>query len=102
MKNGKVNTYPARIARDQAKTVAAGMPMWWTAADEVDRNAARLGCQEPDRECVDCRVACCPEARRMCRTCASWQSGSGECGKCERNGLLHGRAMTCEHWRARE
>jgi hypothetical protein len=101
MKNGKFNTYPTRIARDQAKAVAAGMPIWWTAADEVDRNAARRGCQEPDRECVDCRVACCPEARRMCRTCASWQSGSGECGKCERNGLLLGRAMTCEHWRAR-
>jgi hypothetical protein len=111
MKNGKFNTYPTRlpvrlrtqtgIAQDQAKAEAAGMPMWWTAADEVDRNAARMGCQEPDRECVDCRVACCPEARRMCRTCVSWQSGSGECGKCERNGLLHGREMTCEHWRAR-
>ncbi len=101
MKNGKFNVYPTRIAMDQAKAVADGMPFWWTAADEVDRNAARMGCQEPDRECVDCRVACCPEARRMCRTCASWQSGSGECGKGERNGLLHGREMTCEYWRAR-
>jgi len=101
MKNGKFNTYPTRVALDQAKAVAAGMPTWWTAADEVDRNAARRGCQEPDRECVDCRVACCPEARRMCRTCASWQSGSGVAGDCAITGNISLPVHTCGKWRAR-
>jgi hypothetical protein len=111
LKNGKFNTYPTRlpvrvrtqtgVARDQAKAVAAGMPFWWTAADEVDRNAARRGCQDQDRDCIECSVSCCPEARRTCRVCASWESGTGECGKCERNRFMVGRDQTCEKWRAR-
>jgi len=63
MKNRFFNVYPPRVAADQARAVAAGMPIWWTAADEVDRNAARRECQAPDRECVDCRVASCPSIR---------------------------------------
>lgn len=101
MKNGKFNTYPTRVALDQAAAVAAGMPIWWSAADEVDRNAARKGCQDPERDCIECRVACCPEARRMCRVCAEWKSESGECGKCGVTSQFINRDGTCKAWRAR-
>lgn len=101
MKNGKFNTYPTRIALDQAMAVEAGMPAWWTPADEVDRNAARLGCEERERDCGDCRVQCCPEARRMCRVCAKWGSENGEVGTCAVNGNMSVRVQECGKWRAR-
>jgi hypothetical protein len=101
MKNGKFNTYPTRVALDQAKAVADGMPGWWTAADEVDRNAARKGCEEPERDCIECRVECCPEARRMCRVCAEWTSDAGEVGKCQVKNDFMCRDERCDRWRAR-
>jgi hypothetical protein len=96
MKNRFFNTYPTRVAA----AVAAGMPAWWTPADEVDRNAARLGCKERERDCGDCRVASCPEARRMCRVCAEWRSGSGVAGVCAINGNVSLPVHTCGKWRA--
>ena len=101
MKNGSFNVFPTRIALDQARALAAGMPIWWTAADEVDRNAARLGCDKREIDCGDCRVQCCPEARRMCRVCAEWKSNCGVSGLCDRIGLYQTSDYTCEHWRAR-
>lgn len=101
MKNGKFNTYPTRVALDQARAVSDGMPIWWTPADEVDRNSARRGCEEPERDCGDCRVQCCPMARRMCRVCAHWESGNGEIGACKINGNMSIRVQECGKWRAR-
>ena len=100
MKNGKFNTYPT-YTQAEAKAIALGMPIWWTAADEVDRNAARKGCDKREMDCGDCRVQCCPEARRMCRVCAEWRSGSGVAGDCAINGNVSLPVHTCGKWRAR-
>jgi len=101
MKNGKFNVYPTRVALDQAKAVAAGMPFWFTQADEMDLHAARKGCEEPERNCIECCVECCPEARRMCRVCAEWRSGSGVAGDCAITGNITLPVHTCGKWRAR-
>jgi len=101
MKNGKFNTYPTRVALDQARAVAAGMPIWFTQADELDLHAAMKGCKERERDCVECRVERCPEARRMCRVCAEWESGSGVAGKCAITGNISLPVHTCGKWRAR-
>jgi hypothetical protein len=104
MKNGTFNVYP-KAALDAATAALAReartMPGWWTAADEVDRNAARKGCQEPERDCIECRVEQCPEARRMCRVCAEWTSDGGEVGKCPVKNDFMCRDETCGKWRAR-
>jgi hypothetical protein len=101
MKNGTINVCPTRISLDQVIASVDGTPIWWATADEVDRNAAAKGCLEPERDCIECRVDCCPEARRMCRVCAEWQSNCGVSGMCDRIGLMQTRDHTCEHWRAR-